>query len=123
MAGFDCSGFIVEILQSVGVIPRGRDYTAHGLWELFSAQRCGLPDAEDPYEGCLVFWSQFPATPATHVEMCLNGKLSIGASGGGSSTKDLAAAVAANAYIKVRPFGTRKGIKGFLDPFKAPKTT
>jgi hypothetical protein len=43
--------------------------------------------------GGLVFGSQFPATPASYVEMCLNGKLSIGASGGGASTKDLAAAM------------------------------
>ena len=118
MAGFDCSGFIVEILQSVGLIERRQDFTAQGLWELFTARGCALDDPDRPYEGCLVFWSQFPATPATHVEMCLDGTLAIGASGGGSRTDSLEAAIDANAYIKIRPFRTRKGIKGFLDPFK-----
>lgn len=118
MAGFDCSGFIVEILQSVGLIARRKDFTAHGLWEFFSAQGCQIEGPADPYDGCLVFYSQFPATPAIHVEMCLNGKLSIGASGGGSSTKSLQDAIDRNAYIKIRPFRSRQGIKGFLDPFK-----
>jgi hypothetical protein len=113
----------VEILQSVGLIERWQDFPAQGLWELFTTRGCQLENPDRPYEGCLVFWSQFPATPAIHVEMCLNDKLSIGASGGGSRTNSLQAAIDANAYIKIRPFRSRKGIKGFLDPFKAKEAS
>jgi cell wall-associated NlpC family hydrolase len=118
MAGFDCSGFVLEVLQSVGIISPRKDFTANGLWEFFSAQNCQLDKPDEPYDGCLVFWSQFPAMPATHVEMCLNATLSIGASGGTSKTDTLQEAIEQDAYIKIRPFRLRKGIKGFLDPFK-----
>ena len=55
MEGFDCSGLLVEVLQAHGVIERGRDYTAHGLRELFIGRDC--PEITGlGYAGCLVFW-------------------------------------------------------------------
>jgi hypothetical protein len=110
MAGFDCSGFIVEILKSVGILPRKGDWTAQGLWDKFLEH-----DLEIPYAGCLVFWESNGRV--IHVEMCITSDLSIGASGGGSRTDSLQDAIDQNAYIKIRPFETRKGVKGFMDPF------
>ena len=55
MAGFDCSGFIVEILQSVGLIERREDFTAQGLWELFTARGCGLEDPDHRTRGAWCF--------------------------------------------------------------------
>lgn len=112
MAGFDCSGYVIEVLKSVGILPRKGDWTAQNLWERFKDKRIVTP-----HEGCLVFWENHSGR-AIHVELCLNDTLSIGASGGGSKTQDLQDAIDQNAYIKVRPFRQRRMIKGFLDPFK-----
>ena len=35
IAGFDCSGFIIEILKSVGILPRSGDWAACHLYEVF----------------------------------------------------------------------------------------
>lgn len=110
MQGFDCSGFVIEILKSVGLLPRQGDWTAHNLWERFKLSR-----VNDPHRGCLVFYG----TPekVTHVEYCLDSIHSIGASGGGSKTTSEAAAIQQNAYIKIRPVLSRSGIVGYVDPW------
>ena len=112
MAGFDCSGFVIECLKSAGLLPRRGDWTAQGLWERFIDRTVGMPSP-----GCLVFWDN-RAGRIVHVEICLNGELAIGASGGGSETLTNEDAIKQNAYIKVRPIATRSHVKGFLDPFK-----
>lgn len=117
MAGFDCSGFVIEILQSVGLFPRKADTTADGLYTLFAAAGKIVPN--NPYAGCLVFWSTIGSGRMRHVEMMINEILSIGASGGGSKTNTLADAVRQNAYIKIRPVDfDDPDLYGFVDPFK-----
>ena len=115
--GFDCSGFVIERLKSVGILPVGFDTTANGLWKMYEDR-----EIFEPYEGCLVFFGA--AGRVSHVEYCLSPELSIGASGGWSATTDLPTAARQNAYIKVRPFERRKDIRSFVDPFKekAPVT-
>ena len=105
--GFDCSGFAIECLKSGGVLPRSGDWTANILWGLF-------PHVEHPCEGCLVFWG---SSKIIHVELCLDEKFSIGASGGGSKTTTPFDAIKQNAYVKVRPFRTREGVAGYSNPF------
>lgn len=48
-SGFDCSGFVIEILKSVGAFPRQGDSTAAGLYERYA--RANGPDL-----GNLVFY-------------------------------------------------------------------
>jgi len=112
MEGVDCSGYILEILQSVGAKKLYRDVTAHGFWDHY--QDCRV---EIPFDGCLVFWWDKSKTRIRHIEYCLNDKLSIGASGGGSSTVDSASAAKANAFVKMRPIEGRGIIAGFVNPF------
>lgn len=107
IAGFDCSGYVIEYCKSGGVLPREGDWRARDLYPMF-------PIVDEPYEGCLVFYGD----PIIHVEICIDSVFSIGASGGGSSTNTLADAIKQNAYIKIRPFRSRDGIYGFVDPFK-----
>ena len=109
VAGFDCSGLMVELLTSVGKIPRGADLTAEGLRQRFLA-------VTQPARGCLVFWGD-QQKGATHVELLLDEDLAIGASGGGSKTITLEEAIRTNAFIKVRPWRSREGGIGFRDPF------
>lgn len=117
VAGFDCSGFCIEVLKSVGVLPRSGDWTASGLLGRFRAEG-HFVELEDVREGCLVFWSsRHDRTRIIHVELALNDVLCIGASGGGSTTDDRQAAVIGNAYVKVRPWASRGNVYGAVDPF------
>lgn len=111
MDGFDCSGLVIEILTSVGLLPRGGDWTADQLRQKWESRL-----VRDVHEGCLVFWLN-QAGHAFHVEYCIDELHTIGASGGGSATVDLAEAVKANAFIKVRPWKSRGGRYLFVDPF------
>jgi cell wall-associated NlpC family hydrolase len=109
--GFDCSGLCIEILKSVGLLPRVGDWTAAGLYAKFEPRSVLNGD-----EGVLVFY-QTRSGKIIHVEYCIDKELSIGASGGGSATLNPALAAEHNAYVKVRPFRSRDNISGFLDPF------
>ena len=116
-SSFDCSGMVIEILKSVGVLPRNGDWTASGLWTLLENADC---EVESPYKGCLVFWTNSKMQKIVHVEYYLGNGLCIGASGGGSKTKTKQDAINQNAYVKIRPYMSRKFIWGFMDPFKTP---
>jgi len=114
-SGLDCSGFIVELLKSVGVLPNKGDWTARDLF-----QRFGLNANDKPSEGDLIFW-QTTAGQIVHVEMLYNRELalSIGAAGGGSSTLDEEDAWEHNAYIRVRPYLNRgRPLAGIKNPYK-----
>ena len=116
MAGFDCSGFVVEILKSVGTLSLKGDWTAQGLWD-----RTKDVSTNKPRLGCLVFWKTPSIGRVYHVEFCLNDELSIGAGGGGSMTETVQDAIDQNAYVRVRPFLTRSGIRlYFSNPFEDP---
>lgn len=111
--GFDCSGFAIEILKSVGLLPREGDWTAQGLKDYFKDYVEGTPGP-----GKLVFWTGADKKKIIHVEICIDKELSIGASGGGSKTLTVQDAIDQNAYIKIRPFNSRAHLWGFVDPFK-----
>jgi len=114
MEGFDCSGFVVELLQSVGLLALSSDYTASGLWELFKKYR-----VEKPGECCLAFWESSSSGRIVHVELCIGHGLTMGASGGGSQVTNEEEAILRDAYIKVRPLEPRlRHLRGYLDPFK-----
>ncbi len=110
-AGFDCSGFIIEVLKSVGALPRKGDWTAAALWHKFPIKPA------NGKAGDLVFWANAPGGKIIHIEMMVNEDLAIGASGGGSRTKTREDAIKHNAFIKIRPIDGRKNIAGFCNPF------
>lgn len=112
IAGFDCSGLVIECLKSVGRLPRAGDWSADSLYRKFQDA-----EVEQPYKGCLVLWEAAGESRMVHVEMCMDQFRSIGASGGGSKTLTVADAIVQDAYIKVRPWSTRGGIVHFVDPF------
>ena len=112
MKGFDCSGMCIEILKSVGILPRKGDWTASGLYNKFIDKEIEEYQVEP---GCLVFWEH--QERIIHVEFAVADGLSIGASGGGRYTLTWKNAVTQNAYIKMRPWNTRSGEKHFVDPF------
>jgi cell wall-associated NlpC family hydrolase len=109
-SAFDCSGFAIECLKSVGVLPRSGDWTANGL----SGRFVGVVE---PNPGDLVMWANAEQTRFIHVEICIGRGLSIGASGGGSKTKTIKDAIKQNAFIKVRPIDSRPGPKAYFNPY------
>ena len=109
-SAFDCSGFVIECLKSVGILPREGDWTANGL----SGRFLGVTV---PEPGDLVMWANKEGTRFIHVEICIGNGLSIGASGGGSKTKTIKDAIKHNAFIKVRPIDSRSGFKAYFDPY------
>jgi len=114
MAGFDCSGYVVEILTAVGLLAHRSDYTAQGLLDRFKA----FPKKK-PYAGCLIFWSA--GGEAIHVEMAMDETFTAGASGGGKATINLIEAIKTNAFIKMRTNIYRGPFQAVVDPFEEIK--
>ena len=106
--GFDCSGLVVEGLKSCGVLERGTDYTAQGLFDKFNK-------VELAETGNLAFWGTDGRVE--HVEVCMDRRHSIGASGGGSGTSSKADAVRDNAFVKIRPIERKRELIGYVNPF------
>jgi hypothetical protein len=109
--GFDCSGFVIEVLTAVGLLPHGFDSTADGLlrrWREYEVVDGGGA-------GCVVLWLK--GRKAIHTELMVDPFHTLGASGGGSSTTSDDAAASANAFIKLRPLGYRGRDFVILDPF------
>jgi len=108
--GYDCSGFIQELLASVGVDPPG-DQTAQLLFDFFSVNgtwnscRCGA----------LAFYGR-STVKVSHVAMLLDPYRVIEAGGGGSKTHTKADAARDNAYIRVRPLDARSDRLAVIRP-------
>lgn len=110
MAGYDCSGFVQELLDSCGIDPAG-DQTAQALYNFFSLA------GELNKRGCgsLVFYGASKSR-ISHVAMMLDEHRIIEAGGGDSRTKTEEDAVKQNAYIRVRHFLRRKDLIAVIRP-------
>jgi len=101
-SGFDCSGFVIECLKSIGLLPEDKDFTADGLLRLY-----GTNIIRQPEPGALMFFLKDGGI-AYHVEICLDSEFRIGASGGGSKTKTPNDSWQDNAFVKIRPIDVSK---------------
>lgn len=109
MDGLDCSGFVQELLNSVGIDPPG-DQTAQGLFDHFrhaTWNAYGL--------GSLAFFGE-SASKITHVAMMIDQYRIIEAGGGGSRTVNREAASQQNAFIRVRHIKNRKDLVAVIRP-------
>jgi cell wall-associated NlpC family hydrolase len=124
MAGFDCSGLIMEVLQAHGIYQRGTDRSANGIFNDFKDFELVKP--YKPYAGCLVFWFSPTTKRAVHVAMMIDKFFIVHAAGGGKRTNSLKDAIDQNAYIKKdklsQETSRRMNSNGqrhkILDPFK-----
>ena len=117
VGGFDCSGLVIECGKVAGIYPRQFDDTAQGIYgRLYNAGK-SMKDSND-CPGSLVFWGKDNDPDSIyHVEICLGGGRSIGASGGNSTTTTIEQAIKQNAFVKIRPIAGRPGVMFFADPF------
>jgi cell wall-associated NlpC family hydrolase len=104
--GFDCSGLIIELLSSVGILPHGADMTSQMLCNRF---KLGAPLGQRPEFGALVFYGR-SENEISHVGMLINSVCMVEAGGGTSATKDRESAANQNAFVRVRPFLARRDL-------------
>ena len=132
-SSFDCSGLVIEVLQSVGLFPRGQDATADGLRKIY--RMSVVANHADAQPGDLVLFMSADGDRAIHVETVvanvnlepedpdgLHELYSLGASGGGSRTNTTEDAWAQNAYVKMRPVASTHPRRGrvIIDPYAPP---
>jgi cell wall-associated NlpC family hydrolase len=111
--GFDCSGLVQEVLASLGEDPPG-DQTAQALYDHFGRRYPieGLPAAR---AGGLAFFGSSKRA-ISHVGFCLSSELMLEAGGGGSATPSIEAAIAQNAYVRIRPIDRRTDLQAIIVP-------
>ena len=102
--GFDCSGFVQEVLSCVGLDPKG-DQTAQGLFNHFIKRSKGSGVAT----GSLLFWGK-NIDRITHVSIAIDYFYHIEAGGGNSRTIDLKTAERQGAMVRIRPIKSRKDL-------------
>ena len=103
---FDCSGFVQEVLASVGIDPRD-DQTAQALYNHFEKFA-----EETLTRGSLLFYGA-SRDKITHVAIHLGEGCMIEAGGGDSSTTTLERANEQGAMVRIRPL--RKNYVAVLD--------
>jgi cell wall-associated NlpC family hydrolase len=119
LAGWDCSGLYVYILQSTMRLPPTGDWSAQGLAAQFDAKLLPLAVLRP---GMLVFFNRGTPPHIGHVEMIYaiypEGVLTIGAGGGGSGTMTREDAIKQNAFVRIRKFD-QATYAAAADPFNA----
>ncbi len=101
-SGFDCSGYVLECLKTVGLCSENDDFTADSLLKHFSDKQ----ELDRPEKGALLFHLN-ENSKAYHLVICLDESFQIGASGGDSQTTDRDKAWEQNGYVKIRPIKLR----------------
>ena len=108
--GFDCSGFIQEVLAFAGIDPDG-DQNAQSYYNHFLIR--GLSNAKTA--GALVFYGKDNKS-ITHISMMINDSQIIEAGGGDHTTLTKEVAQAQRAFVRVRPVTRRKDIIAIILP-------
>jgi len=103
MEGFDCSGLVIELLQSCGMFPLKKDTTAQGLYDYFEKDSSHAVGATF---GDLVFYGK-SVLKITHVSFAFDRFRVLESGGGGSRTVSRERAIADNSFIRIRPLNSR----------------
>lgn len=115
ISGYDCSGLVIELLQSAGQWPRGVDATAQGIFDHFEKGGNAAYSPSSQF-GALIFYGK-SVTNITHVAFGLDPYRMIEAGGGDFSTKTKEDAERQNAYVRIRPIDFRKDRVAILKPY------
>lgn len=102
LVGFDCSGVVTYLLQSIGI---GPDYgmSADGLYGYWKEHG----QVSEPKLGALVF---FGKVKAVHVALCLDDKHMIEAAHGNENCRNRAVSALIGAYVRVSPISHRNDL-------------
>lgn len=113
LAGFDCSGLVIELLQSKGLLPHGYDNTAQGLYNHFTKE--GMSLGSFPGLGSLVFYGK-STEKITHIGFMLDNYRMLEAGGGRSTTTTVEDAIRHNAFVRIRPINFRADLVAIVSP-------
>lgn len=110
LEGMDCSGFVNELLRSVGEIGQV-DLSAQGLFDFYQAK-----GEWNSYKlGALVFYGESPAK-ITHVAFLIDQWRVIEAGGGGHLILTREDAAAKGAMVRIRPIKYRGDLVAVVSP-------
>ena len=110
LEGLDCSGFIQEILRSVGLDPKG-DQTAQDIYNVL----CKEDWRSHLDTGSLLFFGE-SRYEISHIALALNEFLMIEAGGGNSKTKTIEDSIRDNAMVRIRPIKNRGDLVAVIKP-------
>lgn len=113
LKGFDCSGLVIELLMSAGLLPRGYDNSAQGLYNYFNEEGKSIGSIRG--FGSLAFYGK-STKEITHVGFMLDRHKMLEAGGGGRNTRTVEDAAKANAYTRVRPITFRGDLVAIIKP-------
>lgn len=112
LAGFDCSGFIQELLMSAGVIRRGTGkMNAQGLFLLLERNNAGT----SPQAGAISFFGK-DFKSIIHVGYCLDSEYMLHSGSGDSTTLNESVAIEQNAFVRMDRIKYRKDFLSCLRP-------
>lgn len=111
LEGFDCSGFIQEVLASVGRDPRG-DQTAQMLFE---SLRFSSSKEEKAKPGAILFFGE-SRTQIHHTAFAIDEHRMIEAGGGDRGVRTIGDAEIRGAMVRIRPIQTRHDLIEILYP-------
>ena len=112
MGSFDCSGLVLELLYSCGMVPTKKDMTAQGIYNYF--EKISTHAYECQF-GNLVFYGK-DLNSITHIAFGLDQYRILEAGGGGPHVKTLEDAIKYNAFIRIRGINNRMDRAGILKP-------
>jgi len=112
MTGFDCSGFVQEVLSSIGIVDFPKyDRTAMDLYK--ELERVGYRSKLG--KGAVLFFG--PSRHSiSHVAIAVNEKIMIEAAGGDKTTSSIELARMRGAFVRMRPIKSRSDLMAVLDP-------
>lgn len=109
--GYDCGGYVSELMRAAGVIPWNADMRAQDLFNhIHATGRSNVYGA-----GSLAFYGA-SLKDVNHVGFCLDSKLMLEAGGGDSTTVNLTAAAKRNAMVRLRLIAYRRDLLDVVRP-------
>lgn len=109
--GWDCSGFVVEVLRAVGVMAANQDWSSATMFREY-------PECHGAMAGALAFYHR-GGQPGVivHVGFCLDDTFMVEWGGGSATVSGAWESAKAGAFGRVRPIMSRNNLAGFRDPF------
>ena len=113
ISGFDCSGYVSELLKAAGFLPHSVDLSAQEIYSLMSTPGIGSVLAK-PQAGAIAFYGT--KDKIKHVAFCVSEKSIAEAAGGDETTLTKEDALLRNAFVKMRPYRYRKDFLAVIMP-------
>lgn len=109
IGGGDCSGYMSEILRSVGAIGSNERVTTHTIWQRWGIQDNRAISGTDIEAGDILLYSKNGTVSGiNHVVIAVSPNFILEAGGGGPGTDTIAEAAAQNAFVRMRPLDRKR---------------